>query len=54
MEQIPIKIIIIAVVALVATIKVFANSKPLPTLVGFCGLFALILIVWNTIAYKIS
>jgi hypothetical protein len=53
MEGISIKLIIIAIAALVATIKIFSSSKPLPTVVGFCGLFVMILLVVNTVLSKI-
>lgn len=54
MEGISIKLIIIAIVALLATVKIFQGAKPLPTVVGFCGLFIMILLVANTIIAKIN
>lgn len=48
-----IKFIILAILALIITVKVFASAKALPAVVGFCGVFAMLLIAWNTIADKI-
>lgn len=47
-----IKFIILAVLALIITVKVFASAKALPAVVGFCGVFAMLLIAWNSIADK--
>ena len=46
-------IIILAILSLLITVKVFASAKALPAVVGFCGVFAMLLIAWNTIADKI-
>ena len=54
MEGISIKLILVAIAALVVTIKVFQGAKPLPTVVGFCGVFIMILLVVNTIIAKIN
>jgi len=54
MEGISIKLILVAIVALVATVKIFQGAKPLPTVVGFCGLFIMILLVVNTVINKIN
>jgi hypothetical protein len=50
--NIDIKLIIVAVVALIVTIKVFAGAKPLPVIIGFCGLFTMLLLVTNTVIAK--
>ena len=47
-----IKLIVVAIVALIITIKVFSGAKPLPVIIGFCGLFTMILIVTNTVIAK--
>ena len=54
MEGISIKLIIIAIAALLATVKIFSGAKPLPTVVGFCGLFIMIMLVVNTVINKIN
>jgi hypothetical protein len=54
MEGISIKLILIAIVALLTTVKVFSGAKPLPTVVGFCGVFVIYLLVVNTIIAKIN
>jgi hypothetical protein len=48
-----IKFIIIAVLAMYITAKVFASAKALPAVVGFCGVFTMLLVAWNAIASKI-
>jgi hypothetical protein len=50
--NIDIKLIVVAIVALIITIKVFSGAKPLPVIIGFCGLFTMILIVTNTVIAK--
>lgn len=47
-----IKLIVVLVVALVVTIKVFAGAKPLPVIVGFCGVFTMLLMTTNLILSK--
>jgi len=47
-----IKFIIIAVLAMYITAKVFATAKALPAVVGFCGVFTMLLVAWNAIASK--
>lgn len=47
-----IKLIVVAIVALIITIKVFSGAKPLSVIIGFCGLFTMILIVTNTVIAK--
>jgi hypothetical protein len=54
MEGISIKLILIAIAALLTTVKVFSGAKPLPTVVGFCGVFVIYLLVINTIIDKIN
>ena len=54
MEGISIKLILIAIASLLATVKIFQSAKPLPTVVGFCGLFVMILVVVNTVLAKIN
>jgi hypothetical protein len=54
MEGISIKLILIAIAALLTTVKVFSGAKPLPTVVGFCGVFVIYLLVVNTIIAKIN
>jgi hypothetical protein len=48
------KLIIIAVVSVIITVKVFAGAKTLPAIVGFCGVFAMLLIAVNTLMTKIN
>jgi hypothetical protein len=43
------KFIIIAILALIISVKVFANSKALAVIVGYCGVYAILLICWNTL-----
>jgi hypothetical protein len=47
-----IKLIIIAVIALVASVSIFKGCKPLPTLVGFVGMFCAILFIVNAVMAK--
>ena len=47
-----IKLIVIAVIALVASVSIFKGCKPLPTLIGFCGTFCAILFIVNAIMAK--
>lgn len=51
--EVEIKLIVIAIVSVAITVKVFSGAKPLPSIVGFCGVFALLLIAVNTIIAKI-
>lgn len=53
MEGVSIKLILIAIAALLTTVKVFSGAKPLPTVVGFCGVFVIYLLIVNTLLSKI-
>ena len=46
------KLIIIAIVSLIITIKVFSGAKVLPAVVGFMGVCALLLIATNEIIHR--
>ena len=48
------KFILIAVGAIILTVKVFAGAKTLPAIVGFCGIFCMLLLAVNCIIAKLN
>ncbi len=48
------KLIIVAIVSLVISVTVFKKSSSMATIVGFCGVFTMLLLAVNEIIAKIN